>query len=165
MSDLPVYIYNRVFGAPPAAVWKAWTDPDLLAVWYGPGVDTIIHAYDPRPGGRWLNEMRWGETSDFSRMDFLEVAPGERMVWQHRSTDADWNPAPNPMMPNWPRCLLTTVTFRAAGTATKVRLEQVPVDANETEIACFAEMMGGLDRGWGKGFDLLETLLPQAGAA
>ncbi len=159
MSDLPVYIYNRAFAAPKALVWKTWTDPKLLAVWYGPGVDTIIHEFDLRAGGRWCNEMKWGEKSDFSRMDFQEVEDGACMVWLHNSTDGEWNVAPNQMMPNWPKTLLTTVTFTQEGTTTKVRLEQVPVEASEAEIACFAEMMGGMDNGWGAGFDLIEKLL------
>ena len=41
MTDTPEYILDRVFDAPLAMVWKAWTDPELLARWYGPGVETI----------------------------------------------------------------------------------------------------------------------------
>lgn len=159
MADLPTYIYNRHFDAARATVWRAWSDPALLSVWYGPGVDTIIHEFDLRPGGVWKNEMKWGDKSDLSRMDFLEVVEGEKLVWNHSSADADWNVAANPMMPNWPRVLLTTVTFADAEGGTKVQLTQVPVDANADELACFAEMMSNMDHGWGKGFDLIENLL------
>ncbi len=159
MSDLPTYIYKRSFDAPLATVWKAFSDPELLSVWYGPGVDTVIHEFDLRPGGRWLNEMKWGEKSDYSRMEFQEIEEGVRIVWMHHSTDGDWRQAPNPMMPNWPQKMLTTVTFSADGAQTKLQLTQVPVDASAEEVACFAEMMGNMDHGWGKGFDLLETLL------
>ena len=162
MTDLPVYTYNRAFDAPLAAVWKTWTDPELLAIWYGPGVDTIIHEYDLRPGGCWLNEMKWGETSDFSRMDFVEVVPSDKLVWTHSSTDKDWTITSSQMMPNWPRTLLTTVTFTAIGATSKVRLEQIPVQPTDAEIACFTEMMSGMDNGWGKGFDLFETLLDRS---
>ncbi|MEM8916836.1 MAG: SRPBCC domain-containing protein, partial [Pseudomonadota bacterium] len=99
MSDLPEFVTEREFDAPRASVWRAWTDPELLARWYGPGVETIIHKFDLRPGGLWLNEMKWGEKSDLSRMDFTEVVPTERIVWHHSSTDADWNIISNPMMP------------------------------------------------------------------
>ena len=53
--------------------------------------------------------MNWGGKSDFSRMDFFEVAPLERLGWNQASTDKDWNPSANPMMPDWPRLLRTTV--------------------------------------------------------
>jgi len=59
MSDLPIYVLERVFDAPRELVWKAWTDPKLLPRWYGPNVETIIHRLDVKPGGLWLNEMKW----------------------------------------------------------------------------------------------------------
>lgn len=159
MSDLPVYIYNREFSAPLAKVWRTWSDPDLLAIWYGPGIETVIHEFDLRAGGVWKNEMKMRGMSDYSRMDFIEVLPEEKLVWNHNSTDKDWAIAPNQMMPDWPKTFLTTVTFRAEGDATKVQLQQIPVDASEAEIACFTKMMSNMDHGWGAGFDLIETLL------
>lgn len=164
MSDVPQYVVDREFKAPRDTVWKAWTDPKLMSRWYGPGIDTIIHAFDLRPGGVWLNEMKWGSNSDRSKMTFLEVVPGERMVWQHSSTDADWNVIANPMMPNWPRVILTTVTFDDAGPNTSVRLTMVPVDATEAEVACFAGATTGLGKGWGSGFKVLDKMFAEMGA-
>ncbi len=80
MSDLPEYVIERSFAAPCALVWRTWTDPELLSRWYGPGVETIIHKFDLRPDGMWLNEMKWGEKSDLSRMHFQEVVSEERLV-------------------------------------------------------------------------------------
>lgn len=161
MSELPTYINDRIFDAPRDLVWRTWTDPELLARWYGPGVETIIHEFDLKPGGVWLNEMKWGEKSDRSKMAFQEVVPQEKLVWHHASTDAEWNVASNPMMPDWPRMLLTTVTFEDQGSQTKVRLTQVPMDATEAEIKCFATAMAGMDNGWGKGFSILDEMLQE----
>ncbi len=38
MSGLPEFVLDRVFDAPRELVWRAWTDPELLHRWYGPGV-------------------------------------------------------------------------------------------------------------------------------
>ena len=165
MTDLPEYVIDRVFDAPRDLVWRAWSDPKLLAVWYGPGVETIIHEFDLRPGGVWRNEMKWGDKSDLSKMAFQEVVPNEKMVWLHCSTDADWNVAPNKMMPDWPQVLLTTVTFEERGDTTNVRLSQIPVDATEAELACFAKMMAGMDNGWGSGFKIIDDILADLAAA
>ena len=48
------YVVEREFDASREMVWRAWTDPELLARWYGPGVETIIHEFDLKPGGSWL---------------------------------------------------------------------------------------------------------------
>ncbi|KAJ56959.1 type III effector protein [Actibacterium mucosum KCTC 23349] len=161
MSETPEYILDRTFDAPLALVWKAWTTPDLLARWYGPGVDTIIHRFELQPGGLWLNEMKWGETSDLSRMEFVAVEPEARLEWLHSSADADWNVAPNMMMPDWPRTLRVTITFRAAGDQTKLRLSKVPVDATKAEVACFTQAMSNLSKGWGSGFAILDQVLAE----
>ena len=41
MSERPEYVLDRVFEAPREMVWRAWTDPELLPRWYGPGAETI----------------------------------------------------------------------------------------------------------------------------
>ncbi len=161
MSSLPEYIQDRTFDAPRPLVWRAWTEPDLLARWYGPGIETVIHEFDLRPGGVWRNEMKWGEKSDLSRMTFTEVVPEEKIVWHHSSTDADWNVISNPMMEGWPRILLTTVTFKDRGETTDVRLTMVPHEATEAEIACFAAAMENMKSGWGKGFAVIDEVLAE----
>jgi uncharacterized protein YndB with AHSA1/START domain len=161
MSDLPEYLLDREFDAPRDVVWRAWTDPELLSRWYGPGVETIIHQFDLQAGGTWLNEMRWGDNADFSKMVFQEVVEGEKMVWLQSSSDSEWNIITSPMMPGWPRVLQTTVTFEELGAKTKVRLTMVPIDATDEEIVCFAEAMSGMDNGWGGGYKILDEMFEE----
>ena len=164
MSDMPTYVLEREFDAPRALVWKAWTDPALLPRWYGPRVETIVHRLELNPGGLWLLEMRWDGNSHYQRVEYTEVTPPERLVWLHSVSDADWNVIANPMMADWPRVLLTTVTFEEAGGRTAMRLTWVPHEASESEIACFAAAMGGMDKGWGAGMELLAELLAESSA-
>lgn len=161
MSEKTEYVLERTFDAPREMVWRAWTDPELLSRWYGPGIETIIHDFDLQPGGAWLNEMRWGENADFSKMVFQEVTQAEKLVWHHSSTDADWNIISSPMMADWPRVLLTTVTFEDLGDKTNVRLSQIPMDATDAEIACFAAMMDGMSKGWGGGYKIIDEILQE----
>ena len=151
MSELPTYVLERVFDAPRELVWKTWTDPELLPRWYGPKVETIIHRHELKPGGLWLGEMKMGGNSSYQRVEFTEVTRPERLVWLHSVSDADWNIIPSPMMADWPRVLLTTVTFEEDGGRTKTRLTWVPHEASEVEIAGFAAAMDGMDKGWGAG--------------
>lgn len=161
MTEIPTYVLERDFDAPRALVWKAWTDPDLLTRWYGPRVETIVHRLELKPGGLWLVEMRWGGKSNYQRVEYTEVTPPERLVWLHSVADADWNVIANPMMEDWPRVLLTTVTFGDDEGRTRLRLTWVPHEASDAEIACFAGAMEGLDKGWGAGMALLEELLAE----
>lgn len=161
MNKLPEYIIERVFDAPRDMVWQVWTDPKLVSRWYGPNIETTLHKFDLEPGGLWLNEMKWGENSSFQKMEFQEISKPEKLVWHHYSTDADWNIAANPMMPDWPRALLTEVTFVETGGKTTVRLSQIPMDASEAEISCFTEMMAGMDNGWGAGYKIIDDIITE----
>ena len=77
---------TRVLDAPRELVWKAWTDPEELAQWWGPkGVSTPRNTIelDLRPGGAFKLTMVSDETgSEFpSDMQFREVVEPERIVF------------------------------------------------------------------------------------
>lgn len=49
---------TRVIAAPPAKVWRCWTDPALLPRWFGPeGFTCRTEVIDLRPGGEWRFQM------------------------------------------------------------------------------------------------------------
>jgi len=160
MSDLPEYILDREFAAPRDLVWRAWTDPVLLARWYGPNIETVIHEFDLKPGGMWLNEMKMKSGSNYSKAVFQEIDEPAKLVWhQHSMTDENWNDIENPRMGDWPRLLLTTVTFEEFGATTKTRLKWVPMDATDAEIACFAGAVEGMGGGWESGYAIIDEIL------
>ena len=161
MSELPEYILDRVFDAPREMVWRAWTDPELLSRWYGPGVETIIHKFDLKPGGMWLNEMKWGDNSHRSKIVFQEVVPEEKLVWHDSPSDSEWNIISNPMMADWPRVILTTVTFEDMGSQTKVRLTWVQFEATEAELACFAGAVDHMGKGWESGYAIMDEIFKE----
>jgi len=161
MSDVPTYVFDRVFDAPRELVWRAWTDATLLARWYGPNVETIVHRLDPRSGGLGLVEMKWNGKSTYQRLEYQEAAAPERLVWLHSNSDASWTITPSPMMPDWPRVLLTNVTFAADGGRTRLQLTWTPHAASAAEVACFAAALERLDKGWGAGMELQAKLLAE----
>jgi uncharacterized protein YndB with AHSA1/START domain len=47
---------SRTFDAPIAVVWRFWTEPDMLAQWFGPhgiAVDPATVTVEPKAGGAW----------------------------------------------------------------------------------------------------------------
>lgn len=156
MAELVV---EHSFISPPKAIWRAFTQPDILAQWYGPGVETTVHKLDVKPGGFWLNEMKFGEKSDLSRMEFKEVDPAKRLVWHHASADTDWNCVPNPMMPGWPELMLTTVKLAPEGAGTALKLTQTPLDARDAEIELYQQMAPNMSKGWSMGFAMIDALV------
>jgi uncharacterized protein YndB with AHSA1/START domain len=78
-------VQERVFDAPRALVFKAWTDPQHLPSWFGPkGFTCTTHAIDVREGGSWHFDMHAPDGKAWPNfMRFLEVVPNERLVYDH----------------------------------------------------------------------------------
>ncbi len=112
MSTKPSLTLKRRFNAPPAKVFSAWTDPEKLKRWMGPGeVKTLIAESDPRSGGRYRIVMRSpdGEDHDISGV-YREVIPNEKLVftWAWKSTPE--------------RESLVTISFKSDGAGTLLTL-------------------------------------------
>ena len=76
----------RVLDAPRNVVWRAWTEPEQLAQWWGPkGISTPLETIelDLRPGGVFRLTMVADATgAEFpTDMEFREVVEPERIVF------------------------------------------------------------------------------------
>jgi len=71
---------ERIFNAPRDRVWRAMTDPKLIAQWWGRGNKLVIERYELERGGHW----RFVEHSDHGEHGFegrfAEITPPERVV-------------------------------------------------------------------------------------
>lgn len=57
MQDRQITL-TRLIAAPPEAVWRCWTDPEILPRWFGPeGYSCITKEIDLRAGGIWRFDM------------------------------------------------------------------------------------------------------------
>jgi uncharacterized protein YndB with AHSA1/START domain len=86
-------VLTRVFDAPRALVFRAWTEARHLDQWFGPsGFTTQTHEFDFRVGQRWRYEMRAPNGQCYpGRIVFLEVSPPTRLVFDH-GDDLDNDP-------------------------------------------------------------------------
>jgi uncharacterized protein YndB with AHSA1/START domain len=82
LSDTELQL-TREFDAPREVVFKAMTDPKLLARWWGPRrYETIVDTMEVRPGGSWRMRNRGADGGEHAfRGEFREVTPPERIVW------------------------------------------------------------------------------------
>lgn len=82
-ADKPIITFSRVFNAPLTLVWKAFTEREHVAQWWGPRsigpVEIVEHDFSP--GGRWryVQKVRdAGEVTFFGR--FVEIEAPNRYV-------------------------------------------------------------------------------------
>jgi uncharacterized protein YndB with AHSA1/START domain len=110
-------VVSRLIDAPRRLVFKAWTQAEHIACWWGPQGFTTIHCeMDIRVGGAYRFGMRSPQgTEHWKRGVYREIVEPERIVFTFAWEDTDGNPG---------RELLTTVIFAEEGSKTRLTLHQ-----------------------------------------
>jgi uncharacterized protein YndB with AHSA1/START domain len=113
----PELTVTRVIDAPRALVFKAWTQAEHAARWWGPqGFTTESCQMDVRPGGSFRSSMRSPTGSIHTKHGvYREVTAPERLVFTFAWEDE----AGNPMHET-----LITVTFEDVDSSTRLTLHQ-----------------------------------------
>ena len=78
-SDREIRI-ERTFDAPRDRVWRAFTDPKLLAQWWGRGNKLVIEKFELERGGHWRFVEHGPEGKHGFEGRFREVTPKDRIV-------------------------------------------------------------------------------------
>lgn len=140
---------TRLIAAPPAALYRAWTEPELLKQWFAPLPWTTPHAeLDVRPGGANYFVMRDPDGKEFpNRGVYLEVEPGHRLVFTDAYVRA-WEPSAKPFM-----TVVLTFGEEAGGTRYTARVHHWTAEDRKTH-----EDMG-FHQGWGQCADQLTSLV------
>ncbi len=159
---------TRLFDAPRALVYRAWTDDRMMSQWWGPQGFTATARLDARQGGRFELVMHAPDGIDYPITgEFLDVVLNERLVMQMHLDDhpQNWHDylaelftkaggegaAPT-------RTIVTHVTFmdEAGGTRLTV-VQSYPTAADRAAFSAAGSVEGA-----SQGFDKLAALLLKA---
>lgn len=93
-NEIERMVVTRVFDAPRELVWRAWTDPKYVMLWWGPkGFTAPVCKMDFRVGGKFLYCMRSPDGQDFwNAGEYHEIVPCEKIVSSMYFADSDGNP-------------------------------------------------------------------------
>jgi uncharacterized protein YndB with AHSA1/START domain len=139
---------TRVFDAPRALVFKAWTDATVLAQWWGPkGFTNPVCEIDARVGGALRIHMRAPDGSIYPmKGEIREIVPPERLAFTNIAVDE----AGNPIIEGF-----TTVTFADENGKTRLTLHTRGGAVVEKAVA----YLQGMEMGWTMSIDKLQALL------
>ena len=134
---------HRVLRAPPARVFKAFTDADAMAKWLPPhGFTGKVHALDHRVGGSYrmsFTNFSNGQSHAFGG-EYLEIVADERLRYTDRFDD-----------PNLPGQMITTVELARVSVGTELRVVQEGIPEAIPVEACYL--------GWQESLTLLAQLV------
>ena len=142
-------VLRRVLDAPRAAIWRCWTEPDLLKQWFCPKPWSVSDVrMELWPGGEFMTVMNGPNGERFENTGvFLEVLEGERLIF----TDAfepGWRPVGKPFM----AACVTFSDIDGGGTQYDARAMHWTAESKAEHEAM------GFHTGWGIAADQLEAL-------
>jgi uncharacterized protein YndB with AHSA1/START domain len=137
-------VITRIFDAPRGLVFKAWTDPEHMARWWGPkGFTNPICDLDARVGGAWRIVMRSPAGIEYPCGGvYREIVEPERLVFTNIAPDNEGNPVLDG---------LTTVIFAEHGGKTKLTLQTRAVAL----VAHATAYLAGMEAGWTQSLERL----------
>ncbi|HEY2392618.1 MAG TPA: SRPBCC domain-containing protein [Candidatus Angelobacter sp.] len=149
-------VVTRVFDAPRELVWKSWTDPERMKLWWGPAMFTApVCKMDLRVGSKYLFCMRSPQGQDYwSTGVYNEIVPPSRLVYTDNFADEQGNivSASHYGLPgDWPSQIVVTVTLEEQNGKTKMTMRQKGIPAGP-----MSEMTS---QGWNGSFDKLAASL------
>lgn len=155
------FVITRTLHAPRDLVWKAWTEPERLAKWWGPeGCAIQVHKLDLRPGGIFHYTMSFPDGGDmWCRFAFREIVAPERIVWVNSFSDPDGGITRPPFDDNWPLEILNEVTLSEENDKTLLTLRATPINATDEEVSTFDIHRTSLNQGYSGTWNRLEEYL------
>jgi uncharacterized protein YndB with AHSA1/START domain len=119
-SEKQNLVITRVFDAPVAAIWQAWTDSESVKQWWGPTDFTApLVRMDVRVGGTSLLCMSHPQFgTHYSTWQYQEIVPMQRLDFIHNLADENGkkvDPVAMGMPSDFPQDQRQLVTFKALG--------------------------------------------------
>ncbi len=142
---------ERMFSAPRAKVWQAWTTRELLEPWWAPKPwKAVTKSFDFSEGGRWLYYMEGPDgTKSWSLIDYLTIDPEHGFTAKDAFCDEEGNLNPDMPATDW------NIQFSEQDGQTKIMVKLV--FASLESMKQIIEM--GFEEGFSMGLNQLEELL------
>lgn len=147
MNDMTELVLTRQFSAPRTAVWAAFSEPEIIAQWWGPagwGIQDASVVLEPRVGGRHELVM------------FQHEDPSQRVPLKATITEFDeykcFASADGPHEMTLDLVIQTRIDFNEFAGRTIITLTQGPLPF---------EVLPTSQKAWNSALDKLESLLQQ----
>ncbi len=135
---------TRKFNAPISLVWEAWTQPQHVAQWWGPGgMEVKVVEHDFKVGGKWQYTMAMPDGNEFVTEGIYAVIKEFQEIY----SSADFRPMTEGVE--------IQALFESDGDKTNFTFNCI----HPTEEYCKQQEKMGFYNGWGSVFDRLSEFV------
>ncbi len=92
-NETNTMVVNRAFDAPLSLVWQAWTEREILDMWWAPKPwKAVTKTMDFTPGGKWLYAMTGPQGEQhWAMVEYKEIVTAEYYTHENFFTDENGN--------------------------------------------------------------------------
>lgn len=146
------FVLERNYDASRELVYKAWTDPALVSLWWGiEGSSSVVNRMDVRPLGAWSIDTHLPGGASFPNTGFFRTVIENELLEFSQRVPADVSAADDCGAEVWHR-----VSFReadAGGTRVEIVVTAPTQDVRDRLV------LSGMADGMSQGLDRLERVL------
>lgn len=139
---------ERIFDASRDRVWRAFTEPELIAQWWGRGNKLVVERMEVERGGHWRFIEHSSDGVHGFEGRYREVTPQDRLVHTF-----EWDGMPGYV-------IIETTTFEDVGDG---RTKVVNVSLFHTTDERDGMLQSGMEQGLNESFAALDRLLATLG--
>ncbi|HTE21915.1 MAG TPA: SRPBCC family protein [Candidatus Limnocylindria bacterium] len=140
----PFITMTREFNAPADKVFKAYTDPEVVKMWFGGHkAETKVETYDARRGGSWRMVQKGDDGEYAFRGVFHEVKPNDHITWTF-----EYEGVPD-------HVCLETISFTEKDGKTQLKTQSVFQSVEDRD----GMVQSGMEEGANEGMDILAELV------
>jgi uncharacterized protein YndB with AHSA1/START domain len=153
---------THMFNAPRRLVFKAFTEAEKLAQWWGPkGMKVKINNLDVRPGGTFHysmakpdnNKKTWGV------FHYQEIFTPEKIVFINHFSNKNGEVIRSPYNAKWPLRVHNVLTLIEQDEQTIIMLTGKPIEPTAEEVQTFEASFKEMEKGFKSTFSQLEDYL------
>lgn len=160
-TDTREFVISRELDAPRELVFKAWSEAERLAKWWGPkGFDLGVDKFEFQPGGTFHYSMQAGDGPKmWGKFVYREITAPEKIVFINSFSDENGGTTRAPFADTWPQEMLNILTLTEKGGKTLMTLRGAPINATEEEANTYHAHQDSMNQGFSGTFEQLDAYL------
>ncbi len=161
IPDSVPFTLSRRFDAPRDLVFRAFSEAQHLAHWWGPkGMKITVKSLDFRPGGTFHYKMTGDDGfSMWGKFIYRDIIAPEKIVFVNAFADEEGNIIRPPFPDPWPVEIYYIINFSEANGKTILTVQSSAIHATSEEQQTFLNGFDSMQEGFGGTFDQLQEYM------
>ncbi|MGL2965943.1 SRPBCC family protein [Flavobacterium sp. XGLA_31] len=161
-SNLVKFSITRTIKADKETVFKAFSQAEALAQWWGPvGMPITEMALTFEPEGKFHYKLEGNNQVMWGLFVYKKINSPDSIEYVSSFADEKGNVCKSPFPIDFPLEVYNQLTFEEQDGSTTITLKAYPIHASDEQVKAFVDLTASMEQGFGGTFKQLETYLAQ----